>query len=1187
MKNNTLLGRYYPKNPQFKQLFRIMRISTLLLMICVFSAYAEETYSQDAKINIQMNNVQLDKILNAIESQTSYLFIYNNQVKINRKASVNAQNQSVATVLDKLLKGTGIYYNLEGKHIILSKQPIKIPDNTADSMGTMQKKNKISGTIVDTKGEPIIGANVHIKGLSVGTITDLDGNFSIDVDSKDVLEVTYIGYLKQDVTVGNQKQLRIVLVDDTLALDEVVIVGFGTQKKVNLTGAVSTVNAKELSSRPVNSTVEALQGVVPGMNISTGDAGGSLSGSKKFNIRGIGTIGAGSKVEPLVLIDGMEGDINALNPQDIENISVLKDAAASSIYGSRAPGGVILITTKKGKSGRTVVNYNNNFRLVSPLNMPEMADSYNFALAINDQLTNGGQTPMYSQTKLQQILDFQSGKGTQYMWATDGGRWNSFDDPQRLDVMPAGNTDWLKTLFGDSFTQEHSLSANGGTEKIQYYLSANYLNQGGLLKFGDDNKQRYSFTGKVNAELSSWLKLSYTMRFNRIDYEAPSFAGGDIKSNVFYYDVCRYWPVIPVVDPNGFYTVESKIYQLTEGGRSKSQSDVFAQQLQLLIEPVKNWKTTIELNYRSNYNFDHTDYQTVYGYDVKKNPYVIANQTSSVSEYAYKSNFFNPNIYTEYFRELESGHNFKIMLGFQSELFKQRDIRASKDGIMAGVPTLNTAQVNPQNRGGYSEWATSGFFGRLNYDYKGRYLAEANLRYDGTSRFLRDNRWNWFPSFSLGWNIAREDFFEDMTDVINTLKLRASWGELGNQNTDNWYPFYRTININKDQWGNYAQGGWLVNGAKPNISSESALVSSLLTWEKTQTLDLGFDLSMLNNRLNVSFDYFQRKSKDMVGPAPELPNILGIGVPKVNNLNMTSKGWEIQINWRDQIRDFKYGATLSLSDNKVVIDKYPNPSNTILDKDNNIVYYPGAVVGDIWGFETVGIAKTDQQMKDHLASMSNGAQDAIGSGWGAGDIMYRDLNGDGKISRGNKTLNDHGDLKVIGNSTPRYNFGLNLDAAWKGFDLKLFFQGTLKRDYMPGSGSTMFWGAVGYWQTNIFKPHLDYFRPEDSKSPLGANVNAYYPRLLENGRNRESQSAYLQNAAYCRLKNLTLGYTLPTLWVQKCNLTNLRLFASAENLFTITNLIDTFDPETVGIGNWDGCTYPLSKTVSFGLSVTF
>lgn len=1044
---------------------------------------------------------------------------------------------------------------------------------TASTIQATQQKNECTGVVKDGM-EAIIGASVLVKGTTNGGITDLDGNFSLqNVKVGSTLVISYVGYLTQEVVWRGQPLNVTLKEDDTKTLGEVVVVAFGTQKKANLTGAVSTVSSKELAARPVNSTIEALQGVVPGMNVSTGSAGGSLKGEKSFNIRGTGTIGAGSSVSPLVLIDGMEGDMNTLNPQDIENISVLKDAAASSIYGSRAPGGVILITTKKGKEGKTSINYNNSFRFNSPLNMPHMADSYKFALAVNDQLTNGGQTPMYSQNKLQQILDYQQGKSTQYMWPTSAGRWNSFDDPSRQDVMPAGNSDWLPELFGNSFTQEHSISVTGGNEKTQYYLSGNFVDQGGLLKYGNDGKKRYSVTAKINSKLTDWLSMSYNVRFNRQDYTSPSFASaGSVNSNVFYFDVCRYWPVIPVVDPNGYYTAESKIYQLQNGGQYETQHDVIAQQLQLVLEPIKNWKTTVEINYRSNYDMDHTEYLTTYAYDVNKNPYVIANNTSGVSEYAYKSNFFNPNVFTEYGINTESGHNVKVMAGFQSELFKYRDITASQDGIISGLPTLNTTTTNPRVGGALREWATAGFFGRVNYDYKGRYLLEANLRYDGTSRFLNNKRWNLFPSFSAGWNIAQEAFFEDYTNVINRLKLRGSWGELGNQNTDNWYPFYSTMTLGQQN------GGWLVNGAKPNTAAEGALVSALLGWEKTQTLDLGFDLGMLNNRLNLTFDWFSRKSKDMVGPGQELPVILGASVPNVNNLDMTSTGWEAQASWRDQVQDFRYGVTLSLSDNQVKINEYPNPSKSLGQ------YYEGRYLGDIWGWKTVGIAKTQAEMDAHLAKVD---QSALGSGWGAGDVMYADVDGDGKISSKSNTLADHGDRVKLGNTTPRYNFGLNLDAAWKGFDFKVFLQGTLKRDYMPGSGSTMFWGAVGYWQTNFFEAHLDYFRPEDTTSPLGANVDAYFPRPLENDRNRQAQTRYLQNAAYCRLKNVTLGYTLPATLTKNWAISNLRVFVSAENLATITNLSKTFDPETVGIGDWDGCTYPLSKTFSCGLSVTF
>ena len=1048
-----------------------------------------------------------------------------------------------------------------------------------DGIRVVQQSNSCKGVVKDALGESVIGASVVIKGTTTGTITGIDGDFEIpNVEKGAIIQISFVGFQTLEIEWKGQ-DINAVLKDDTQALEEVVVVAFGTQKKVNVTGSVSSLGADELTARPVNNVTQALQGTVPGMNISTGSGGGALNSNQKFNIRGIGTIGAGSSVTPLVLIDGMEGDINAINPQDIENISVLKDAAASSIYGSRAPGGVILITTKQGKAGKVSVNYNNNFRINSPLNMPKMADSYSFALATNDLLVNSHEAPMYNATQLQQLKDLQNGiVPSQFMFVKPDGTWNCFDDNNRDGIMPIGNTDWLKFHFGNSFTQEHSLSVNGGSEKVKFYLSANYLDQGGLLNYGDDNKQRYSMTAKINANLTDWFKLGYSIRYNRNDFETPQWA---MNENDFYYNVIRYWPVIPVKDPNGYYTSASAVYQLENGGRYKTQSDVFSQQLSMVIEPIKDWRITAELNYRNNYDFTHLDRQTVYQYKADKTQVVTDNyagggvKPSSVEEYMLKSDFFNPNIFTEYSKTFDKGHYFKVLIGFQSELFRQRDIKGYQNGIMSGIPTLNTTQFDATVSGGYSEWATVGFFGRLNYDYKGRYLAEVNMRYDGTSRFLKENRWNLFPSFSLGWNIAREAFFEDYTDVIGNLKLRGSWGQLGNQNTDNWYPFYQVMNITANG------GNWLVNGLKPNISSEPALVSSLLTWEKTETMNLGFDLGVLNNRLTMTFDYFQRKSKDMVGPAPELPVILGTAVPKVNNLDMTSKGWELQVTWRDQIEDFSYGVGFNISDSKVVVDRYPNPSKSLFASDGSVMYYDGAAIGDIWGYETVGIAQSQKEMDNHLAI----AKPSWGDSWAAGDVMYADLNGDKRVSDGAKTLDDHGDLKLLGNNTPRYNFGFNIDAAWKGFDLKVFFQGTLKRDYMPGSGSTMFWGQNDYWQMNFFTPHLDYFRSE-ADHPLGQNLNGYYPRPLRNDKNRKSQSRYLQNAAYCRLKNITLGYTLPSEWTKKFYVNNLRLFVSGENLLTITSLVDTFDPETVGVGWYEGVTYPLSKTISFGLSLT-
>ena len=1028
-------------------------------------------------------------------------------------------------------------------------------------LAAMQQTSTCTGVIVDATGEPVIGASVIVKGTTNGSISGIDGDFALtNVKKGDVILISFVGYVSQEV-VWNGQPLNVTLKEDTQMLDDVVVVGFGTQKKVNLTGSVSTVGSKEISARPINSVTDALQGTVAGMNFSTASSGGTLNSSKSINIRGIGTIGSGSSVTPLVLIDGMEGDLNSLNPQDVENISVLKDASASSIYGSRAAGGVILVTTKSGQQGKTSINYNNSFRFNSPLNMPEMMDSYTWALYMNQASINSGNGAWFSDTKLAQIKAAQSDPTMQTMFANSSNRWEVWDVN---DLLPIANTDWLKEQFGNSFSQEHTLSINGGSDKMNFYFSANYLGQDGILRHGDDNRQRYAVTGKINANLYSWLKMTYSTRFTRTDYQAPTVMVNG--TDEFYHNMCRYWPIIPTTDPNGNYVAESYIERLKNGGLYKSQADVFAQQFALRATPVKGLTINAELNYRVNNNNNHYDYQTTYAYNVNNEAYVDFNSNSSVTEYNYKSNYFNPNIFAEYAFSVKD-HNVKVMGGFQSEWFRQRTITAKQYGILSGLPTLDTTGTNPSVGGNYNSWTTAGVFGRVNYDYKGRYLAEANLRYDGSSRFLSDNRWNLFPSFSAGWNIAQESFWEDYTSAVNTLKLRGSWGELGNQNTDNWYPFYPTIGYTP------SGGSWIVNDAKPNISSQPSLVSALLTWEKSRTWEIGLDWGALNNRLTGSFGYFQRKTYDMVGPATELPDILGAAEPKVNNLDMTSKGWDLQISWRDVINKFSYGISLTLSDNIVVIDRYPNDSKDLSK------YYKGARYGDIWGYTTIGIANSQEEMDAHLATTN---QSSLGSNWTAGDIMYKDLNGDGKISTGQYTADDHGDLSIIGNSTPRYNFGLNLDAAWKGFDLKVFFQGTLKRDYAAGSAT--FWGATGTgkWQALGFTVHEDYWTPE--------NTNAYYPRPDWSGsRNTYTQTRYLQNAAYARLKNVTLGYTLPRVISQKAAMENVRFFVSGENLLTITNFTGVADPELIGAGYGSniGKTYPLTKVISCGLSVTF
>lgn len=1042
------------------------------------------------------------------------------------------------------------------------------------SMTGFAQQTEIRGTVKDSQGFPLPGVTIVVKGTNVGTITAGQGNYSLNVPaSAQTLVFSFVGMKTQEIAIAGKTEINVTLEDETIGLDELVVVGYGAQKKANLTGSVSTVTAEVLEARPVQNVSQALQGVIPGLNFQTSGLGGELNQSLSFNIRGAGTIGSGSNASPLVLIDGMEGNLNAINPQDIESVTVLKDAAAASIYGSRAPFGVVLITTKKGKLGKATVNYNNNFKWTSPLGLPNMMDSYTFALYWNEAAANDGEGAKFSAEVLDRIVKYQNGEidyGT--VPNANGDRWQYYAGSN-------ANTDWFKEQYKSAaFSQEHSMSLSGGNENAQYYTSANYLDQDGLARHSGDNFQRYAMTGKINVKISELAKFNYNTRFVREDYDKASH-----MFDLFYHNIARRWPTVPVKDPNGYYSDPGEIAQLIQGGRSIDQTDYLYQQAQIILTPATGWNIYAEGNYRTTNRNYHSDILPAYSYDVNGNPYALAvgwNSAghTSVYEYNRKENFLTSNIYSDYEFSLNESHNFKVMAGFNSELMKYRTLGASRTGLITpNLPTINTATANSKaDEGQYQHWATAGFFGRFNYNYKEKYLLEVNTRYDGTSRFIDEKRWNLFPSVSVGWNVAREDFWT-MTDLISTFKIRGSYGVLGNQNTGNWYPFYVTMPVGTNN------GSWLINGQKPNTAGMPGIISSLLTWERVNSWNVGFDLAMLDNKLTVNFDYFNRNTFDMVGPAPELPVILGTGVPQINNADMKSYGFELEARWQDRIGKFTYSVRGVLSDDQQEVTKYPNPTGSLS------TWYEGRKMGEIWGYETIGIAKTQAEMDAHLANVN---QNSLSSKWGAGDIMYRDLNDNKRLDSGSNTLADPGDRKIIGNSTPRYRFSLDLNGQYSGFDIRIFLQGVGKRDWMPNG--PYFWGASGgMWQSAGFTEHMDFFRDETSVMVQAGlaevNTDSYFPKPYFNtGKNQQTQTRYLQSAAYLRVKNLQVGYTIPANLTQKVGIGRARLYVSGENLLTFTQLTSIFDPETVALSGWnDGKTYPLAKVYSFGLSVNF
>ncbi len=1059
------------------------------------------------------------------------------------------------------------------------------------SLGVAHAQETVTGRVTDSKGEAIIGAGVLIAGTTNGTITDNDGNYTLPgVKKGTTLEFSSIGYTTR-TEVFNGGKLDVVLEDDALMLDATVVVGYGVQKKVNVTGSVSVVSADVLKSRPVANVAQALQGQVPGLSFSAGNLGGELDNAMTMTLRGTGTVGSGSTAAPLILIDGVESDINTLSPADIESISVLKDAASAAVYGAKGAFGVLLVTTKSGKSGKAKISFNSNVRFDSAVSLPEMAGTYQWMNYLNAARVNSGETILFGDGAIDLVKQYEAGElesasmirpsAQNYQWI---GYTNSF-----------ANTDWYRAYFGSNVpSYENNVSLSGGNEKVTYRVSGTWLDHKGLLKIGSDKMQRYNLDGNLQVQMTSWLRLKYISKWTRTSYDRPSYFLE--KQGFLFQNIARRWPTNPVKDYYGNWFTEMDAVSLAEGGNANTRRDKYTNQVALVAEPIKGMHINVEGNSDITYISLHEAILPVYNSNAFNQSYAVvwdpgaSNYAAGMSRVIDRRNwedFLSTNIYADYAWAIGESHNFMVMAGFNAEKRKYDKIKAQGDGLSnPSVPYLNQVSFNPLvnlDRGETSEAETgvAGFFGRINYNYKEKYLLEMNARYDGSSRFVGDRRWALFPSVSGGWNIANEPFLDWADRYLDTFKLRASWGQLGNTNTNSWYPFYQSMSMGNNN------GLWLVNGTYTNTAYMPGMVSSSLTWETIENWNIGLDVMALGGKFQGSFDWFTRYTYDMVGPAPTLPATLGTDVPKVNNADLRSRGWELDVSWRDHIKDFHYGIRLSLSDAQQKVLSYPNDTKTLPDAERSTVtYYEGMMLGEIWGYETEGIANSQEEMDAWLVQN----RPDWGSSWGAGDIMYRSIDGKDGVDNGNNTLDDHGDLRVIGNTTPRYEFGLTLDAAWKGFDFRVFLQGVGKRDFWCAVGDnettrgTYFWGAYGnIWASTCFKQHLDYWTEE--------NTDAYYPRpkigweLYSD--NQRVQTRYLQDAAYVRLKNVQLGYTIPTKWTEFLKISSLRVYFSGDNLLTFTRLTKIFDPEVLSGTYGSGKAYPLMKNFSFGVNVNF
>lgn len=1037
---------------------------------------------------------------------------------------------------------------------------------------SIQAQRKVAGIVKDAGNmSPLSGATISVKNGNASTITGIDGSFELTAPSgRTVLVVSFVGYQNQEITVGPGETNLSLALKSAGDMSEVVVIGYGTKKKVDLTGAISTISSKDIESRPIANTQQALQGLMPNLNITVANSGGEPGGSMNMSIRGLSSF-SGSTA-PFVLVDNIPMDINSINPADIETLTVLKDAASSAIYGARAAYGVILITTKSGKSNRERMNvsFQSNIGLSRPVQYPRLVDPMTFALVANDAAKNIGSTAWYNADALDRLAKniAKPGSAPEMYGSTDGQTWNIGS----MGLGAAAVTDWYDVLFKDFSTrQKYNLSVSGASEKIDYYLSGGWYKEDGLLRYGNESFNRLNFDGKVNAQATKWAKVGVLFKYNSGLQEFPWQQ--DLGRGRIYDMMSKLKPTMPTKYPGtDMWTQESRILEW-DAMRDNTLNTQMILAPRIILEPIKGWVTNIELNYTNSNN--RREFITKQYFWMRPNGELAPGVSKVATSYRprlYTDNYLSPNIYSTYARNFGK-HNLSVMVGYQQEKFKYFSLNADALYLLSdNIPSVNTAVGNKTVEDGQGHWSTQSGFGRLLYDFDDKYLLEANFRADGSSRFEPGRQWGYFPSVSAGWVASKEKFYP-LKDVVNYMKFRASFGELGNQNVSN-YLYIPTMGINQTTFLFSGQRLWSVGA--PNISSID------LTWEKVKTLDFGIDVAFLNRRLNVTYDWYESRTNDLVGPGIALPAILGTSVPRENSGEIRTRGFDLEFKWKDRVGEFYYEIGGNLANNQSVVMNYNNPTQILS------TFRKGQVLGELWGYRTDGFFQT----ADEITKWPS--QSFLWSGrWNTGDLKYLDLDKNGVINNGKNTVADPGDMRILGNERPQYLYGFNGSVAWKGFDLSFFFQGVGKQDLFITeilNGNVFRGPANGPFHMMVYKQHLDYWR--DETSALGANPNAYYakPYAVFDGDNSKNYGRpvdrFLPSGAYLRLKNLRVGYTLPSKMLNKVQIKNANIYLSGENLF-IMNSFKLLDPEQVAGSAGDGRIYPLSKVFSMGLNVNF
>jgi len=1052
------------------------------------------------------------------------------------------------------------------------------------------QERSINGIVTSSDNVGLPGVTISIKGTNKATQTDASGRYSITAGKDQTLQFTSVGFQPQDILVADENTINVTLGTTQNALSDVVVVGYGTQKKANLTGAVSVVDVnKTFGSKPLTDPAKALQGVVPGLTILYGNGG--LTAGPTINIRGIGSVNGSSR--PLILVDNLETpDLSLLNPNDIESISVLKDAASTSNYGARAAFGVVLIKTKSGrKNQKMTVNYNSNAAWSTPTSLPDFADPVAELDALNNAGIRGGTAS--PETFGMNLVKLRNGIVN---WKNKyaGKNGNVMVKGEDWDIDPVDGRAYFYKVWDPKeemlnnymFSHQHNLSLQGGSDKIAYYLSGGYSYDGGIMKLNKDQVNKYNISIGLNASPTKWLDLNVKSSYRNFSYDYP------YSYQDYWYYFWRWGSYFPYGTYNGNYFRVNSAYM---AGANKGNITDNYQRLDLGAV----LKITKDLNIKADYSIArdnalrHETGGPIYAWDFWTAGTLqladISSAASNATTYSSGRLMVNTfNTYATYQKTLESAHNIKLTAGINAEEDETVNFFASRRGLLDPAQgelalTYSDASVGGAGSGvvgwptnGHGKRAFAGYFGRINYDYKGKYLLEVNGRYDGSSSFPVADRWAFFPSASAGYRITEENFMDPVKHILSDWKIRGSYGELGNQDLGGTY-YLQNMSATTVNW--LTTTGTALT---PSVTQPLAVANSM-KWERVNTLDIGSDMKFFNSRIGLTFDWYERNTKGMIQPT-SVPSTFGTTGPRVNAGNFRTRGYEISIDGNYSVnKNLQLYGVLSFWDYKTVFTKWDNPNNSISTAFN----YVGKTYGEIWGFETLGFFQSAEEVA------KSPSQTTLKSGnfvFGPGDIKYADLNGDGAVNTGKMTLADHGDLKLIGNTEPRYQYNARIGGNWKFIDFDVFIQGVGKRSvWGVGNVAYPMWQALDILYAN----QLDFWTP--------SNPNALYPNpypgnggiisgLMAGNNNFAPQTKYLLNMAYCRLKNVTVGYTLPKALMDKYTIQKLRVYFSGQNLAEITNVGAPIDPEMTdksSTGGFTGRTWPFLRAYSFGLQLTF